>query len=436
MNAARIRLAVFCCLSLVPLVVAESASAGNWPKWRGPQGTGVSNEKDLPIAWSANTAIAWQTKLPGWGASTPAIWNGAVFVTSMKDDDLLLTRVDKATGAIVWTKKVGSGKTTRKDQIKGRGAQKFHNWHNLASPSPETDGKYVVVHFGNGDLAVYDFSGKQLWHRNLQKDHGKYTIWWGHSNTSVLYRDLVISACMQDSLVDLGKPAASSYLVAHDVETGKVRWHTPRKTRADAEQCDSYTTPLLARNGERVDLIVMGGNQLDAYDPASGKQRWYLPDLIGGRTVTGPTVAHGLVYVTRGMRGPLLAVRPKGKGKLTRRAITWKYRAGTPDACSPVVWKDLLFTITDDGIARCFDARRGPLKWKHRLPGQYKASPIAADGRIYFLNTDGVCSVVSTVARFDRLTENSLGEKMLASPAISDGRLFFRGRESLFCIQR
>ena len=155
-----------------------------------------------------------------------------------------------------------------------RRSQKFHKSQNMASPSPVTDGKLVVVHFGNGDLAAYDFDGKQLWQRNLQKDYGNYTIWWGHANSPVLYDNLVISICMQDSCADLpGKPSPS-YVVAHDKRTGREVWKTLRMTAATHESCDSYTTPILWKNGERTELVVLGGQMLDAYDPATGKQLW------------------------------------------------------------------------------------------------------------------------------------------------------------------
>jgi len=180
----------------------------------------------------------------------------------------------------------------------------------------------------------------------------------------------------------------------------------------------------------------MGGNQLDAYDPVSGQQLWFLPGLVGGRTVTGPTVAHDMIFTTRGLRGPLIAVKPKQAGELTFRDIAWSYKEGTPDTCSPVVWNDLLFIIGDNGIARCLDAATGNLKWMQRLKGEYKASPIAADGRVFFLNTEGLCTVVSASLRFDKLVENQLNDQTLASPAISDGRIYIRGSRALYCIGR
>jgi outer membrane protein assembly factor BamB len=252
----------------------------------------------------------------------------------------------------------------------------------------------------------------------------------------VIYGDTVISVCMQDSLADLIDVPRESYVVAQDLADGRTRWRTLRMTAAEAEQCDAYTTPLLHEHNGRLELIVMGGNQLDAYDPNSGKRFWYLPNLVGGRTVTGPTPGRDLVYATVGMRGPLLAVKLGGSGKLSYRDIAWKYRTGTPDSVSPVVWNDLIFTVADNGIARCFDATKGYLKWKERLPGNYKATPLVSEGRLFFLNTEGLCTVVSAAVRFDKLTENKLGDETIASPAASDGNIFIRGRKKLYCIGR
>ncbi len=408
------------------------AAAEQWPAWRGPRGNSTSLDTGLSAAWTSERGIAWKTDLPEWGTSTPAIWNDALFVTTQAGEDLLLLKLDSQTGALRWQQTVGHAATQRTGPKREK--QKFHQLHNLASPSPTTEGQFVVAHFGNGDLAVYDFAGKLQWRRNLQEDYGTYTIWWGHANSPIIYRDTVISVCMQDSLADLGGKLAESYLVAHDLRTGNERWKSARLTSAKAEEGDAYTTPVVVEVGGREQLVVMGANQLDAYDPASGQQLWFLPNLIGGRTVTGPTFSDGLIYVTRGMRGALLAIKPGGQGELSTDHIVWKHEKGTPDTPCPVVWHDRLFTVTDDGIARAFDALSGRLLWTERLKGDYKASPLAAEGRIYFLNTSGLCTVVSASDRFEKLSENQLGEGTLASPAVAGGKLYLRGRKALYCI--
>lgn len=421
--------AAWACLALPGRAWGE-----NWPQWRGPRGDSTSEEQGLPLVWSEKRNVAWKVELPPWGASTPAIWDDALFVTSQQDDKLLLLKLDQADGKIVWTREVGAAETPRTGAR--RTEQKFHQLHNNASPSPVTDGEVVIAHFGNGELAAYDFEGEQLWRRNLQSEHGKYTIWWGHANSPVLFKNLVISVCMQDSLADLGDKPAPSYLVAHDKRTGKQLWKSSRMTEAAAEECDSYTTPLLFQTNDRWEMLVMGANQLDAYDPATGRQLWYLPGIVGGRTITGPTVGQGMAFVTQGMRKDLLAVKVDGEGELSKRDIVWKESEATPDTCCPVLWRDLLFTISDNGVAKCYDSHTGHQKWKKRLPGNYKASPVAAEGRIYFLNLQGLTTVVAANDRYDRLAENQLDDDTTASPAVSQGRIYIRGKKYLYALEK
>jgi outer membrane protein assembly factor BamB len=225
-----------------PLLLAPLAAAGDWPQWRGPTADSVSTETGLPTRWSEDQGIAWKCPLPD-GASTPAVHGNAVFVTAQDGDKLQLARIEKATGKVVWTRQVGTGTAERTSPPRRAAAerprQKYHRLHNVASPSPTTDGQLVIAHFGNGDLAAYDFDGKQLWKRNLQDEHGAFTIWWGHANSPVLYRDLVICVSIQDSLVDLGLPRSESYVTAYDKRTGAPRWKTLRPTDAKAEECET-----------------------------------------------------------------------------------------------------------------------------------------------------------------------------------------------------
>jgi outer membrane protein assembly factor BamB len=428
-------------VALAWFVFSCLAQAENWPQWRGPAGNGTSRETRLPLHWDETHGIAWKAAIPEWGNSTPAVWGDAMFLTAHGDDDrLLLVKIARPTGRIEWTREVGRAKAERlpsrsKKTADDRGRPLFHTTQNLASPSPVTDGQRVVVHFGNGDLAAYDFAGNRLWRRNLQDDHGRYTIWWGHANSPILCGDLVISVCIQDSLVDLGKPASPSYVVAHDARTGAQRWKTPRMTAATAEPCDSYTTPLLWQRAGRQEVVVMGGLVLDAYDPASGRRMWHLPELEGNRVITGPVAADGLIYLTQGMRRPLLAVRPGGDGLRGPGDVVWRHTEATPDSPTPVVWRGLLYLVTDQGIAKCLDARSGEMKWTERLKGAYRASPLAAGDRIYFLNTKGLTTVVAAGAQFQRLAENPLDDTTFASLAASDGRLYLRGNKSLYAIE-
>jgi outer membrane protein assembly factor BamB len=424
--------------ALALLCTTGTTMAENWPQWRGPNGDGVSEETGLPLKWDEKTNVLWKCPIAD-GASTPSIWGDAIFVTAQDGETLSLIKINATKGEVEWSRKVAKAALPDKSEPRLKDAdarrhQKFHRFHNMASPTPATDGEVVVAHFGNGELAAYDFDGKQLWVRNLQKDHGDYTIWWGHANSPVLYKDLVINVCMQDSLADLGGDKSPSYVVAHDKQTGEKKWKTDRMTPAKAEHCDSYTTPIFHKTKNGVEMIVMGGEQIDAYDPATGKQLWYLPGIDGNRVITGPTLAGDMLYATRGMRGPLVAVKLGGEGKLTRDAIAWQAADKTPDSPSPVVWKDLLFFISDDGNANCVDAKTGEEKWTKRLSGDFKASPVAADGRIYFLNMAGKCSVIAAAATFEKLAENQIDDETIASMAVANSKIYLRGRKTIYCI--
>ena len=435
------RLSVVLAAALLALVVTVSGCASaskTWPQWRGPAGDGHSPEAGLPLEWSETSGVLWTRELPGWGASTPAIWGDALFVTAQDGAKLLLLRLDANTGAPIWERAVGEAQAGRMElRLKSadeRKAQKFHHDHNLASPSPTTDGERVIVHFGNGELASYRFDGTLEWRRDLQKEHGAYTIWWGHANSPVLHDDLVISLCMQDSLGDLQAELSPSYVVAHDKRTGEERWKTMRMTGAKSEPCDSYVTPIFRQGDAGVEMIVMGGTWLDAYDPRTGKQLWMLPDLGGNRVITGPVMSGDTVLATVGMRGELLAVAPKGKDRLGTDAVRWRHKEGTPDTPCPIVVGDLVFIVNDNGIARCLDAKTGETRWTQRLGGDYRASPIAAAGRIYVSSTSGVCVVVQASATFKKLAENTLADAFFASPAAAGGRIYLRGKKRLYCV--
>lgn len=443
MPVASARLLGLAALLTAALLVGRTrpAAAENWPQWRGPDHDGTSHETDLPVAWSEQSGLVWKCRLPEWGDSTPVIWGDAIFLTShVEDEKLLLLKINAKTGRIEWTRQVGTGTADRappgKKSGDWRGRQVFHATQNLATPSAVTDGELVICHFGNGDLAAYDFQGNRLWHRNLQEDHGRYTIWWGHANSPVLYEDLVISACMQDSCKDVPGGPSPSYLVAHRKRTGTRKWLLMRPTDAPAECADSYTTPVLHRTEAGVEMIVMGGQILDAYDPATGRRLWHLDGLVGNRVIPSPVVARGAVFATQGMRRDLLAVRLGGRGELSRKDVVWKCEQGTSDSPTPVVWGNLLFMVSNNGVARCLDAETGRLYWKQRLKGGYRASPLAADERIYFLNMTGRTTVVAASSRYDRLTENELNDQTVATPAVSGKRIFIRGHKWLYCVGR
>jgi outer membrane protein assembly factor BamB len=408
----------------------ESMPPDVWPTWRGPTHDSVYPSANLPSHWSTTENVVWKTRLPGKGNSTPAIWKDAIFVTAQDQSRLVLLRIDRASGKIVWQREVGQG-TPR---VTGPpGPNRFHDENNMASPSPVTDGKHVWAHFGNGDLVCYDFAGERVWAINLPERYGLYTIWWGHANTPCLVDNLLISVCMQDP-----KGGGHSYVVAHDKLTGKERWHVKRDMGATLEPADSYTTPVPIRQDGKVAVAVFGANVLDAYEPATGKQLWQCRAFKGNRVISGPTLAGDTIYAIEGMKGPLFAVRIGGSGDVTDSHVRWKYIGATPDAASPVAVNGLVYLATNDGVAICVDAVSGKQVWKERFGTAFRATPLVAgttaDSRVYFFGKDGKTTIVAGGRVLHVIGEGDLGEDTIASPAVAGDNLFLRTREHLYRI--
>jgi outer membrane protein assembly factor BamB len=292
-----------------------------------------------------------------------------------------------------------------------------------------TDGRHVWVHFGNGELACYDFAGAQVWRMNLTERFGPYTIWWGHANSPVLAGDLLICACMQDP-----KEGGQSYVVALDKETGQERWFVRRDTGAKSEPADSYTTPVLHRHDGKDELIVFGGNVLDAYDPATGRRLWQCGAFSGNRVISGPTVAGDTIYAVQGMRGPVVAVRDGGTGDVTATHVRWKYTGSTPDAASPAVARGLVFLATNAGLAVCLDSATGRELWKERLSQGFRATPLVCQDKLYFFGKEGRTTIVEAARQFKVVARNELNEETVASPAVAGGELFIRTRQHLYRI--
>jgi len=404
----------------------QTAAVDVWPQWRGPTGDSVTSSAALPVRWSPTENVVWKAPLPGWGTSTPAVWGDAVFVTTQDGDTLLVLRLDARTGKIVWQREAAQGTPRRKGPL---GNGRFHDEHNMASPSPTTDGLHVWVHFGTGDLACYDFDGAKKWSQNLTAKFGPYSIWWGHANSPVLVGDLLVSACMQDP-----KGGGKSYVVAHDKLTGKEVWAVERTTGATEEPADAYTTPILHRHDGRTDLIVFGGNVLDAYEPATGKRLWSCSPFTGNRVISGPTLAGDTVYAVQGMKGPLFAVKAGGAADTTKTHVLWKYAGPTPDAASPVAVQGLVYLANNNGIAVCIDAKTGAEVWKERLADAFRATPLVAGNHIYFFAKDGKTIIIEAVRELKVVSRADLGEDVMASPAVIGPHLLLRTKEHLYRI--
>ncbi len=392
-----------------------------WPQWRGPTGDSVAWSRNLPTTWGPEKNIVWKCPISGWGNSTPIISGDAIFLTTQDDDRLLLLRIGRASGKVVWQREVSTPHKGAKPDV-------YQDENNLASPSCVTDGMHVWAHFCNGALACYDFAGRQLWAINMVDGHGPFTVYYGHANSPVLYQNLLISQCVQNP-----KNGAKSYVVALDKMTGAEKWFVQRETDAKNDNADSYATPILCRRAGRAELIVMGGNVLDAYDPGSGKRLWYCSGFDGERTIAGPTLVGDTVLAVQGT-GPLLAVRTGGKGDVSASHVRWKYEGTCPDIAGPVAANGLVFLADKDGTAHCLDAGTGAEVWSQKLEHRFRATPLVAGGHVYFFGKEGKATVVKAARKYEMVAQANLEEETLGSPAVAGNDLFLRARGHLYRI--
>lgn len=395
----------------VTLFCAGVALGDNWPQFRGPRSQGVSAETGLPTQWSANDAL-WKTALPGPGHSSPVIWGNRIFLTAFRKQgkgQLLALCLDKTTGKILWEREVTAERI-----------EAVHATNSPASPTPATDGRYVYVYFGSYGLVCFDFDGNKIW----EKPVGPYPIEWGSASSPIVYGNLVLLNCDTD---------AEDFLLAVDKNTGKTVWQTSRSNIDRA-----WPTPVVWNVDGKDQVVVSGSGGVKAYDLQDGRELWIVegvPKWVGPTPVT----AHGLLYVASNGLDPqnfIMSIRPGGTGNVTRSHVAWRYERAVSSVPSPVVVGDYLYAVRNGGIVTCLNAKTGARVWQERLPagGDYYASPVAADGKIYLLSEEGVVTVIAAKPVYQLISSNDMGERCMASPAISDGRIFIRSDSSLFCI--
>lgn len=404
------------------LLIAATARAGdNWPQWRGPSLNGASDERNLPARWSTEENITWKLALPAWSGSTPIIWGEHIFLNVAEGDDLFLWCVDRRRGAVSWKKPLGGGNTKMRKQ-------------NMSSPSPVTDGRSVFVMTGTGILKGFDFGGRELWARDIQKDYGRFGLNWGYASSPLLFEDSLYVQVLHGMNTD-----EPSYVLRLDKKTGKTTWKVERPTAALRESPDSYTTPALLRYGKATEIVVTGGDNVTGHDPATGRELWRSGGLNPDndpfyRIIASPVIADGVIYAPTRVR-PLLALRSGGRGDITQSHRMWAFQNG-PDVPSPVTDGKYFYVVNDRGIMWCLDAKTGQeIYGSQRIkPGTYSASPVLADGKIYVTNEDGLTTVIKAGPKFEVIAENHLNDYCLSSPAISDGQLFIRTAQHLYCI--
>jgi outer membrane protein assembly factor BamB len=411
------------CFLIVVLAGLDPVFAANWPDWRGPSRTGVCTEKDLPLRWATNENVRWRTPLPERGNSTPVVWGDRVFITQATTPDhrRALWCLDKATGNVFWK----AGVTYADKEL-------THETNPFCSASPATDGERVIASYGSAGLYAYDFSGKELWRRDLGPQHHI----WGNAASPIIHGDLCI--------LNVG-PGERQFLVALDKKTGDEKWrveepggHSGEKKAGEKNTwIGSWTTPVIIEEGGKSSLIMTWPGRVAAYDPVSGKERWTCRGL-NPLVYTSPLHADGTIVAMGGFNGMSLAVRTGGAGDVTDTHRLWHHPKTKQRIGSGVIAGEHIYILNDPGVAECFELKTGKLVWEERLKGPAKSdswsSMVLAGNRLYVGNQGGDTFVLEASPVFRTLATNSLHEPIFSSVAVSDGNLFIRTHQSLWCI--
>ena len=429
---------VTCLLGTVSRVGAE-----NWPNWRGPNFDGSSDESGLPTKFSATENIAWVADLPGIGASSPIVWEDAVFVTAVNEDEdaVVALKIDRTSGQIAWTRKLGEG--VRKDDRS-----------TFAGPSAVTDGERVIFFTGNGHLVVFDFEGEELWRRDIQKDYGVFAFGWTFSTSPVLFDGKVYLQVLQrDTAVDgrgFTDKMNESYLLALDVVNGKELWKVGRQTAAQMESREAFSSPVVAPYDDgRTELLVVGGDFLTGHDPATGKELWrwgtWNPDHGEKfwRLVPSPVYGDGVILACAPKKQPVYAVAAGASGTLDFDDMLWQSddKEVSADVPTPLFYRGRFYILNEGRKSlSCVEPKTGRVIWTERLDAKVKleSSPTGADGKIYLMSHLGEIFVVKAGDEFELLHSTQLGESqstnIRASIAAAQGQLFIRTDRKLFCV--
>ncbi len=401
----------------------NSSLAENWPCFRGPSRQGISHEKDIPIEWSQMSNILWKRPIPGEGWSSPIVFDDRVFVTAATDGgaSFRLLCLDRLTGTVLWDKEVLRQKPGHK--------QKFNSY---ASSTPVTDGQRVYVLAFDGTLAAVSTEGTIIWtYRDFE-----YFSEHGMAVSPILYKDLLIipldgSSSGPDKKLGWQKPWDKAVIIALDKNTGKVRWKARRGYSRIA-----HVTPQVLSENDQDQLVSSAGNVVQGFDLKTGERIW-TASSSGEGVVPSIVIGEGLIFTTSGFgESAIRAIRTGGRGDVTGTHILWESANDVPKVPSMLYISPFLFLITESGVAKCLRAATGEVLWRERLEGRYSASPIWADGRIYFLSEKGKTTVVQAGPEFKVLAENELKEKCGASPAVSQKNIFIRSENNIYCIGR
>lgn len=415
--------------SLLTVVLASLAHAENWPQWRGAKLDGVSHEKDLPVKWSKTEGIAWRLEMPGAAGATPVVWGDKIFLTSTDGDKLILMCVGTH-GKEIWRQQVSAGnRDVRGDE------------GNSASNSPCTDGKHVWAMMADGVLACYTLDGKEVWKQDLPAKYGKLKIQFGMTSSPVLDNGRLYLQLIHGD----GNPATrEAVVVCLDGATGNEIWKADRPSDGKQECEHSYASPVIYRDDKQSYLLTHGADYIVAHDLTDGHELWRCGDLNPKGTynntlrfVASPLAVPGMIVVPSAKNGPVLCLRPDGKGDVTDKedAFFWRRPKDTPDVPSPLIHDGLLYLCRENGNLIVVEARSGKELYQEATTrDRHRASPVYGDGKVYLSARNGIVTVVKAGEKFEVLSQNDLGEPISASPAISGGRIYVRTFNALYAI--
>ena len=397
--------------------LAFAVHAHDWPQFRGPDGQGHAEVKNLPTRWDAVQNVAWRQEIPGAGWSSPILDQQKIYLTTAVapagggNQSLRALCLDTHTGKTIWNAEVFSV-----TPVAG------HSKNSQASPTPVTDGQRLYVHFGPYGTAALDLQGKILW-RNTSL---KFPPVHGNGGSPILTGDALVFSC---------DGASDPFIAGLNKTTGELLWKTPRSLQA--KKTFSFSTPLAITVNGRTQVISPASGGVFAYDPKDGREIWRVRYPEGYSVVPRPVFGHGLVYLSSSFDRPVVyAIRPDGQDDVTDTHVAWSINKGAPNTPSPLVVGAELYFISDGGILTCADARNGTVHWQERLGGNYSASLVMADGKIYAQSEEGVGTVLAPGKIFGVLARNDLKERTLASYALDDGVIYIRTVKHLFRIQQ
>lgn len=398
----------------VEMIVPSGEAEKYWPRWRGPSGQGLVEGSGYPDRWSDSENVVWKVPIPGSGNSSPIVWRDQIIMATSYDRGARksLISYSRTDGKRLWETFAPNGPSER-----------AHRKNGHASGTPATDGTRVYAYLGNHGLFAVDMAGRQVWHQPA----GPFDAYHGTAGSPLLYKDRVI--VYQDQ-----RAAGASFVAAFDAVTGRQVWRTARRETV------GWGTPIAVRAGTRDEIIVSSMYRVYGYDPDTGTELW----SAGGNLVEvipTPVVGEGFVFAASGRAGPTLAIRPGGRGDVTSSHVAWKATKGSPFVTSPLVHDGILYLVNDmTSVATAYDAKAGTVLWQGRLGDaareSFSPSPVLVDGKVFFTNDMGETFVVAAGREFRLLHVNHLNARTLASPALVDGRWYFRTADELIAIGR